>query len=90
MRKKKASTLLQAKCDGMSVSGRGWSRKKEQDGTCKMLSTRSTIIGLRLVKGLQRKCSGIQRTARENLMERVLSPNESSVKNCAHCEAGKK
>ena len=34
----------------MSVRGRGWRRKKEQDGTWKMLTTRTTIVGLGLVK----------------------------------------
>ena len=31
-------------------------RKKEQEGTCKMLTTRTTMTGLRPVKGLQRTC----------------------------------
>ena len=55
VRKRKVSIQWQARYDGMSVRGRGWRWKEKQEGTCKMLTTRTTIAGQRLVKGLQRE-----------------------------------
>ena len=58
---------------------------KEQEGTCKMLTTKTTIIGRRLLNGLQRKCSSIledsevTKVSTRELKERAQSPNESSV-----------
>ena len=43
--KEKESTWLQATCDGMSVRGQRWRRKKEQEETCKKLTMRSTVFG---------------------------------------------
>ena len=47
---------VEEELSAMATKEEGWRRKKEQEGTCKMLTTRTTMTGLRPVKGLQRKC----------------------------------
>ena len=45
-----------AKCDGRSARDRESCRKRGQERACKMMTTKATFAGPRLVKGLQGKC----------------------------------
>ena len=86
-RKRKVGTLLQAKCDGMRVTDRGWRRRRKRghQGACRMRMTAATVAGPRHVKGSRGEClsfladSEVAKVSIRELEEQVLSPNESRI-----------